>query len=152
VNALTHRDYSITGTQVSVEVYDDRAEIVNPGGLVTGLSVHDLGKVSIRRNELIADLFFRLHKVERIGRGIQKMKEAMIATGLREPTFATDTFFRAIFFRSPEFALKERKEGSEKSSEKLVEWVCPNYVPVLGQSILPKPPRPPSSTCCDVAS
>jgi ATP-dependent DNA helicase RecG len=123
VNALMHRDYSITGTQVSVEVYDDRVEIVNPGGLVTGLSVHDLGKVSIRRNELISDLFFRLHKVERIGMGIQKMKEAMIATGLREPTFASDTFFRAIFCRSPEFALKERKEGSEKSSEKSSEKI-----------------------------
>ena len=57
VNALMHRDYSITGTQISVEVYDDRVEIVNPGGLLKGLSVRDLGTVSIRRNELIADLF-----------------------------------------------------------------------------------------------
>jgi ATP-dependent DNA helicase RecG len=107
VNALMHRDYSITGTQVSVEVYDDRVEIVNPGGLPKGLSVRNLGTVSIRRNELIADLFFRLHKVERIGMGIRKMKEAMVAAGLREPAFATDAFFRATFHRSPEFAMKE---------------------------------------------
>jgi len=62
VNALMHRDYSITGTQVSVEVFDDRVEIVNPGGLPKGLSVRDLGTVSSRRNELVSDLFFRLHK------------------------------------------------------------------------------------------
>ncbi len=119
VNALMHRDYSITGTQVSVEVYDDRVEIVNPGGLLKGLSVRDLGTVSIRRNELIADLFFRLHKVERIGMGIRKMKEAMVAAGLREPTFASDAFFRATFQRSPEFAMKEAPPAPRRPERSL---------------------------------
>lgn len=128
VNALMHRDYSITGTQVSIEVYDDRVEIVNPGGLPKGLSIRNLGTVSIRRNELIADLFFRLHKVERIGMGIQRMKEAMTAAGLREPNFVTDAFFRATFQRLPEFALKERKEGSEKLVEGLAERLVEGLV------------------------
>jgi len=147
VNALMHRDYSIAGTQVSVEVYDDRVEIVNPGGLLKGLSVQDLGTLSIRRNELIADLFFRLHKVERIGMGIQKMKEAMAAAGLPEPAFASDAFFRATFQRSPEFALKDGekaakkrfgekfREGSqelvERLAEKLVEGLAENQKKIL---------------------
>ena len=90
---------------------------MNPGGVPKGLSDRDLGTVSIRRNELISDLFFRLHKVERIGMGIQKMKEAMVAAGLREPTFASDAFFRAAFQRSPEFALKEGILGAEVSEK-----------------------------------
>lgn len=135
VNALMHRDYSIAGTQISIEVYDDRVEIVNPGGLLKGLSIKNLGALSIRRNELISDLFFRLHKVERIGMGIQKMKEAMTDAGLRTPTFSSDTFFRATFRRLPQFALKggggisEKEfgekfgESSEKSSEKILAFL-----------------------------
>ncbi len=138
VNALMHRDYSVTGTQVSIEIYDDRVEFINPGGLPKGLSVRDLGKVSVRRNELIADLFFRLHKVERIGMGIQKMKEAMAGAGLAEPKFTSDAFFQAVFFRSREFALKDGDkrsdkefgekygDGSEKSSEKILAAISQN--------------------------
>jgi len=58
-----------------------------------------------------------LHKVERIGMGIQKIKEAMIAAGLAEPTFAADAFFRAIFHRSTEFALKNGKLRTEAVGE-----------------------------------
>ena len=64
------------------------------------------------------------------------MKKAMVAAGLREPTFAPDTFFRATFYRSPEFAMKggaagsEKKFGeefgdrSEKSSEKILAFLA----------------------------
>ncbi len=72
---------------------------------------------------------------ERTGMGIRKMKEAMVAAGLREPTFKPDGFFRAIFHRSPELALKkgapgsEKRfgekygDGSEKSSEKILVFL-----------------------------
>jgi ATP-dependent DNA helicase RecG len=56
--------------------------------------------------------------VERIGMGIRKMKEAMVAAGLREPTFEPDGFFRAIFHRSPEFAMKEGAPGAEVTGKK----------------------------------
>lgn len=108
----------ITGTQISVEVFDDRVEIVNPGGLPKGLSIRNLGKVSIRRNELIADLFFRLHKVERIGMGIQKMREAMVAADLREPIFEPNSFFRATFYRSAELAMKKNMPDAEQLEKK----------------------------------
>lgn len=56
VNALVHRDYSITGSQSRVLFFDDRIEIANPGGLHNSLTVEDLfsGCVPIRRNQLLA--------------------------------------------------------------------------------------------------
>jgi len=99
VNAIMHRDYSVRGTSLMVEIFDDRIEITNPGGLPKGLSKDSFGRVSIRRNELISDLFYRLDKVERVGMGIHKMKETMDLAGLKEPVFETDGFFRAIFSR-----------------------------------------------------
>jgi len=107
VNALMHRDYAIKGTQVSVDIFDDRVEITNPGGLPKGLSQKTLGQgVSVRRNERVADLFARLHKVERAGTGIQRMRESLAGAGLREPEFEINDFFRMVFHRSSEFSLR----------------------------------------------
>jgi ATP-dependent DNA helicase RecG len=102
VNALMHRDYAFRGTQISVEVYDDRVEIVNPGGLPRGVTGQNFGRVSIRRNQVIADLFFRLHKCERAGSGIGRMRKALSAAGLKGPRFDPDDHFFRIIFDRPE--------------------------------------------------
>jgi len=126
VNAIMHRDYSVRGTSLMVEIFDDRVEITNPGGLPKGLTRDSFGSVSIRRNELIADLFYRLDKVERIGMGIEQMKEAMALAGLKEPVFEMDGFFRAIFFRP-------KKEDIFPAMQKVGEEVVRNGGQISGQ-------------------
>jgi len=59
-NAIIHRDYSVRGTSIMVEVYRDKIQIKNPGGLMEGLTPRCLMNISVRRNELIADLFARM--------------------------------------------------------------------------------------------
>lgn len=107
VNAIVHRDYSFRGTSIYVRVFDDRVEIESPGGFAHGVTMHNLGTSSVRRNPVIADLFHRMDKVERIGSGIRRIRELIRSAGLKEPVFQADAFFRAVFPRDPQFALKK---------------------------------------------
>ncbi len=106
VNALVHRDYSMRGTNISVNIFDDRVEIINPGGFPKGISKNNFGKESVRRNLIIADLFHRMDKMEKVGSGIGRMRELIKTAGLKEPVFESDSFFRVIFYRDPGYALK----------------------------------------------
>ncbi|OGP63803.1 MAG: hypothetical protein A2V65_03410, partial [Deltaproteobacteria bacterium RBG_13_49_15] len=98
-NAIIHRDYGMRGTSLMVEVHEDRVDIINPGGLPKGLDKKDFGKISVRRNVRIADLFFRMDKVELAGTGIRRMREAVAAAGLPPPKITQTTFFSIIFKR-----------------------------------------------------
>jgi len=128
-NAIIHRDYSMRGTSTMVEVHEDKVVVTNPGGLPEGLSPRSLINISVRRNELIADMFARMHKVERIGTGIKRMRDAMKSASLPYPKIKSDLFF-TISFQRPAYSLKETKGseksseiGSEKSSEKILKAI-----------------------------
>ena len=137
MNAVVHRDYSIRGTSIYVNVFDDRVEIENPGGIPAGLSPKDFGKASVRRNLVIADLFHRMGKVERLGSGIKRMRDLMAEAGLLKPRFETTSFFRAVFFRDVEFALKQAagKTSGEKLGERLGERLGEKLVDKLVEKL-----------------
>jgi len=76
VNALVHRDYSIIGSEVHIDMYDDRLEIVSPGGMYDGRKIQDLDVSSVasaRRNPIICDIFSRLDFMERRGSGLSRI-------------------------------------------------------------------------------
>ena len=76
VNALIHRDYLIMGSEVHVDMFDDRLEITSPGGMFGGINVQDQDINNIkseRRNPIIADLFHRMRYMERRGSGLRKI-------------------------------------------------------------------------------
>jgi len=76
VNALIHRDYLVMGSEVHIDMYDDRLEISSPGGMYGGRAIQeqDINNVeSERRNPIIADLFHRMRYMERRGSGLKKI-------------------------------------------------------------------------------
>lgn len=88
VNGLIHRDYLITGSEVHVDMFDDRLEIVSPGGMVEGKPVqdYDIDHIpSMRRNPVLADIFSRLDFMERSGSGLSKIRDAQQYSANFEP-------------------------------------------------------------------
>jgi ATP-dependent DNA helicase RecG len=103
VNAIVHRDYYEEGAGILVEIYDNRVEIINPGRLLFDKS--KFGKLSVARNPIIFDAFYRLGITEKIGSGINRMREAMTERGIKI-AFDTEDFFIVTLTR-PETTQKE---------------------------------------------
>ena len=99
VNAACHRDYFEKGARVMVEIYDDRVDIVSPGGVCKGITRENFGTVSITRNSVIASMFYRIGYIEQMGTGIMRMKDAAKAAEVSEPEFEFSGFFKATFKR-----------------------------------------------------
>ena len=78
VNHLIHRDYTVMGGEVHIDIYDDRVELVSPGAMLDGTQIQDRDIYhvpSLRRNPVIADVFTQLDYMEKRGSGLRKMRE-----------------------------------------------------------------------------
>jgi len=101
LNAICHRDYSITGSDNKLDIFSDRLEITSPGMLPLGITLQDLGEgISEARNRLIVKIFREVGYIEQLGTGIMRIKEACKKNALPEPKFEeTGNFFKATIFR-----------------------------------------------------
>ena len=86
-NALIHRVWDVE-SQIRVSMFDDRIEVVSPGGLPSGITEEEYlsGKLSILRNRNLANVFYRLGFVEIFGTGITRIKQ-LYEEGLIKPDF-----------------------------------------------------------------
>ena len=78
VNGIIHRDYNNPGAEVCLNIYADRIEITSPGGMFSGEKVPehvDYEMESMRRNPVIADLFWRMRLMNRRGSGLENITE-----------------------------------------------------------------------------
>lgn len=77
-NALVHRDWSISSASVQIAMYEDRIEIISPGGLPDGMTeeLYLQEYYSIVRNPQVAYVFLRLGLIEKFGTGIARIMEA----------------------------------------------------------------------------
>lgn len=128
VNAMIHRDYQIIGTEIHVDMFDDRLEITSPGGMLSGGRIQemDLRRVpSMRRNEIISDIFGRLHYMDRRGSGIGRVLNSYAEFAQKPQFFSTEHYFLVVLpnrsVAEPAqitIDLAETQPGSEKTQPK----------------------------------
>ena len=132
VNALMHRDYSPTalGTPVQIDMYVDRLQISNPGGLFGGVTAENLGQpgVSTSRNQLLStfleDLSFSSGGTvaENRGTGIAVMRSATASVLMPPPQFSnTLTHFTVTFHKRKVASTETHETAYEKVSRLLQE-------------------------------
>ena len=93
-NAIIHRDYMQMGSEIHIDMYDDRLEIYSPGGMMDGRLIQQLNPLTVpskRRNPLLADFFSRLGLMERRGSGMKKIIDSY------------KRFERLLEYHAPEF-------------------------------------------------
>ena len=102
VNAVTHRDYAITGSKVLLEVFDDRVDLTSPGALPNHMTVERVraGANPRSRNDSIAYFMTAMGYMEQRGRGWLIMRREMRAFNDTEPELMQDRlnkFVRVTF-------------------------------------------------------
>jgi len=127
INAVCHRDYFEKGANVMIEIFDDRVEISNPGGLPSGLFAAEFGTKSVVRNPVIASLLHRADYIEQIGTGINRIKNSIKEHGQGAVEFIYNNFFVVTFTRT--------KKLGEKVGEKVGKNLTENQNSIIKNMI-----------------
>ncbi len=123
VNGLIHRDYLELGSEVHIDIFDDRMEVYSPGGMLDGSFVQNLDTDHVpsrRRNPVIADVFSRMNYMERRGSGFGKIKDdyrrAVNYRPELEPKFYSDTTSFWVILYNLNYHVAIDRIGTKKQS------------------------------------
>ena len=107
-DALIHRDSLINGSEVHIDIFDDRLVVYSPGGMPDGTKIQERNidtVPSTRRNPVLADIFSRLGYMERQGSGLNKIRNAYRSaenyTPDKEPVFYSDRVEFTVTLKNP---------------------------------------------------
>ena len=128
INHFIHRDYTVMGGEVHLDIYDDRLIVTSPGGMYNGMLIQDLDIADVsseRRNPILANVMSQLDYMEKRGSGLTRIcNETKALSGYKDelkPVFkSTPTQFQTIIFASSDTQNVGDNDG-DLSETKLTE-------------------------------
>lgn len=94
LNAIAHRDYTITSESV-VKQYPNKITITNPGGFPKGVTIENILTVSSTpRSRLMTEILEKTGLVERSGQGVDKIFSITLSEGKAEPDYKNSDMFQ----------------------------------------------------------
>ncbi len=100
VNAVAHRDYRVLGRRIEVRMFDDRLEIISPGGLPGHITLDNIIDEHYSRNPQIVKGLYYWGFIEELGLGIDRMIEEMLEAGHAPPQFEATPFTFKVTLRN----------------------------------------------------
>ena len=112
INSVMHRDLTKTNSFITIEVFSDRIEITNPGGLLPDISVDRLiDHPSVCRNEVLSDFLRKLNLAEERGSGVDNALAAIELWGLPPVIFESERdYFKAIILMPRKYNEMSKEE------------------------------------------
>ena len=92
VNAVTHRAYSITGTDIQIKMFDDHIVVESPGKLPGLVRADNIRFTHFSRNPKIAEFLKNYKFVKEFGEGVNRMCNELEQVGLKDPVYHTNAF------------------------------------------------------------
>lgn len=113
VNAVTHRDYSIRGTDIQIKMFDDRIVVESPGKLPGLVRTDNIRHTHFSRNPKIAEFLKAYSFVKEYGEGVDRMYKELEAVGLQGPEYRLNAFMLQATIRNNSMIDKKPLFGEE---------------------------------------
>jgi ATP-dependent DNA helicase RecG len=96
-NAIAHRNYFIS-SNIKIEMYNNRIEIISPGGLPSGVTKENYlnDNLSVPRNTILSQVLYTLGIIEKFGTGIRRMNDAYFGYDKKPAFVIQDRFIKVI--------------------------------------------------------
>jgi ATP-dependent DNA helicase RecG len=129
-NAVTHRNYRISGEHTKILIYDDRMEILNPGDLPGIVNIKNIKEKRYARNPIISRVLTELGLVKELNEGVSRIYREMEELFLDDPEYVVEEGVSVKLVLRNNIIMRDRRKNENllKDSNINEKWFTLNLM------------------------